>query len=112
MVEGDRDSLAIFTLHSIARFLRKAVFETKFINESVLVCVQGNIVISPTVPTWPGPECGGRIYKNLTRVSGIDGQICPEGNHEAHRVMPNCDQRDRFVNPYLTCMMDSFSCML
>ena len=26
--------------------------------------------------------------------------------------MPNCDPRDRFVYPYLTRMMDSFSCTL
>ena len=31
-------------------------------------------------------------------------------HHEARRVMPNCDPRDRFVYPYLTHMMDSFSC--
>ena len=31
-------------------------------------------------------------------------------HHEARRVMPNCDPRDRFVYPYLTRMMDSFSC--
>ena len=27
-------------------------------------------------------------------------------------MMPNCDPRDRFVYPYLTQMMDSFSCTL
>ena len=31
-------------------------------------------------------------------------------HHEARRVMPNYDPRDRFVYPYLTRMMDSFSC--
>ena len=31
-------------------------------------------------------------------------------HHEARRVMPNCDTRDRFVYPYPTRMMDSFSC--
>ena len=31
-------------------------------------------------------------------------------HHEARRVMPNCDPRDRFVYPYLTRMIDSFSC--
>ena len=32
-------------------------------------------------------------------------------HHEACRVIPNCDPKDRFVYPYLTRMMDSFSCM-
>ena len=31
-------------------------------------------------------------------------------HHEARRVMPNCDPRDRFVYPYPTRMMGSFSC--
>ena len=33
-------------------------------------------------------------------------------HHEARRVMPNCDLRDRFVYPYLTRMVDSFFCTL
>ena len=28
------------------------------------------------------------------------------------RVMPNSDPRDRFICPYLTLMIDSFSCIL
>ena len=32
-------------------------------------------------------------------------------HHSASLVMPKCDPRDRFVYPYLTQMMDSFSCM-
>ena len=49
-------------------------------------------------------------YKNLICVSGMDRQICPKvtfWHHEARRVIPNCDPRDRFVYPYLTRMMDS-----
>ena len=47
-------------------------------------------------------ECQVWIDKSVPRVTF--------GHHEARRVMPNCDPRDRFVYPYLTRMMDSFSC--
>ena len=32
-------------------------------------------------------------------------------HHKAHRVMPNCDQRDRFVYPYLTRMINFLACL-
>ena len=47
-------------------------------------------------------ECQVWIDKSVPRVTFW--------HHEARRVMPNCDPRDRFVYPYLTRMMDSFSC--
>ena len=47
-------------------------------------------------------ECQVWIDKSVQRVLFW--------HHEAQRVMPNCDPRDRFVYPYLTRMMDSFSC--
>ena len=47
-------------------------------------------------------ECQVWIDKSVPRVTFW--------HHEACRVMPNCDPRDRFVYPYLTQMMDSFSC--
>ena len=47
-------------------------------------------------------ECQVWIDKSVLRVTFW--------HHEACQVMPNCDQRDRFVYPYLTRMMDSFSC--
>ena len=47
-------------------------------------------------------ECQVWIDKSVPRVTFW--------YHEARRVMPNCDPRDRFVYPYLTRMMDSFSC--
>ena len=47
-------------------------------------------------------ECQVWIDKSVPRVTFW--------HHEACRVMPNCDPRDRFVYPYLTRMMDSFSC--
>ena len=49
-------------------------------------------------------ECQVWIDKSVPRVTFW--------HHEARRVMPNCDPRDRFVYPYLTRMMDSFSCTL
>ena len=48
-------------------------------------------------------ECQVWIDKSIWRVTFW--------HHEARRVMRNCDPRDRFVYPYLTHMMDSFSCM-
>ena len=46
----------------------------------------------------------------------MDKQICPKGHYfgitRLCRVMPNSDRRDRFVCPYLTLMIDSFSCTL
>ena len=47
-------------------------------------------------------ECQVWIDKSVPRVTFW--------HHEARRVMPNCDPRVRFVYPYLTQMMDSFSC--
>ena len=47
-------------------------------------------------------ECQVWIDKSVPRVTFW--------HHKACRVMPNCDPRDRFVYPYLTRMMDSFSC--
>ena len=47
-------------------------------------------------------ECQVWIDKSVPRVTFW--------HHEARRVMPNCGPRDRFVYPYLTQMMDSFSC--
>ena len=47
-------------------------------------------------------ECQVWIDKSVPRVTFW--------HHEARRVMPNCDPRDRFAYPYLTRMMDSFSC--
>ena len=47
-------------------------------------------------------ECQVWIDKSVLRVT--------VWHHEAHRVMPNCDPRDRFVYPYLTQMKDTFSC--
>ena len=47
-------------------------------------------------------ECQVWIDKSVPRVTFW--------HHEARRVMPNCDPRDRFVYPYMTRMMDSFSC--
>ena len=47
-------------------------------------------------------ECQVWIDKSVPRVTFW--------HHEARRVMPNCDPRDRFVYPYLTRMMDFFSC--
>ena len=47
-------------------------------------------------------ECQVWIDKSVPRVTFW--------HHEARRVMPNCDPRDRFVYPYLTRIMDSFSC--
>ena len=49
-------------------------------------------------------ECQIWIDKSVPRVTFW--------HHEARRVMPNCDPRGRFVYPYLTRMMDSFSCSL
>ena len=54
---------------------------------------------------------GVQEYKNLTQVSGMDRQICPDGHFGITRLMPNCDPRGRFVYPYLTCLIDFFSCM-
>ena len=47
-------------------------------------------------------ECQVWIDKSVPRVTFW--------HHEARRVMPNCDPRDRFVYPYLTRLIDSFSC--
>ena len=52
-------------------------------------------------------------YKNLNECQVWIDKSVPRvtfWHHEARRVMPNCDPRDRFVYPYLTRMIDSFSC--
>ena len=45
-------------------------------------------------------ECEVLIEKSVLKVT--------VWHHEA--VMPNCDPRDRFLDQYLTLMIDSFSC--
>ena len=47
-------------------------------------------------------ECQVWIDKSVPRVT--------VWHHEARRVMPDCDPRDRFVYLYLTRLMYSFSC--
>ena len=44
-------------------------------------------------------ECEVLIYKSVARVTVWH-----------HKALLNCDRRDRFIDQYLTLMIDSFSC--
>ena len=47
------------------------------------------------------------VRYGLTNLS----QGPPFGITSLYRVITNCDPRDRFVNPFLKLMLDSFSCI-
>ena len=64
------------------------------------ICPEGHILASPEPP-------GEIMSFGVSPVNYSDSDS--DSDHEA-RVMPNCDPRDRFVYPYLTRMLDSFSC--